>query len=67
MKEQDLYYTAGLIDGEGSICLSIQRKNQNRSPVISVSSTTYEIPLYLKETHGGSISKHKVYKEHHSI
>jgi len=65
MKKQDLYYTAGIIDGEGSVLLSRIHTGKTRSPVISVSSTTYDILLYLKETFGGSISKHKVYKEHH--
>lgn len=65
MKKEDLYYTAGLIDGEGTITLSKSHKNSHRAPVVSVSSTTPELLSYLKEIFGGHISKHKTYKEHH--
>lgn len=63
---KELYYLAGLIDGEGTITLSkINSNNQFRTPVISVSSTTYELVEYLKQNYGGHISKHKVYKDNH--
>ena len=59
-------YTAGLIDGEGTITLSKQHKNDKfRAPVVSVSSTTYELLYYLKSNYGGNISKQKAYKTHH--
>lgn len=58
-------YIAGIIDGQGSICLTQQHKNEHRTPVITVASTTYEILEYLKENIGGSISKKKTYQEHH--
>ena len=59
-------YIAGIIDGEGSVVLSKRRKTaQFRTPVVSVSSTTLEILEYLRSHYGGSISKHKVYQEHH--
>lgn len=61
-----ILYTAGLIDGEGTITLSYKRKiNPFRYPVVSVASTTIEIILALRETYGGSVCKHKVYKTHH--
>lgn len=54
----DKAYIAGIIDGEGSICLSKDNaSNQFRYPNIQVSSTTYEILQYLKDKIGGSISK----------
>lgn len=54
----DKGYIAGIIDGEGSICLTKQHSsNQFRYPNIQVSSTTYEILDYLKTKIGGSISK----------
>ena len=63
---EELYYLAGLIDGEGTITLS---KNQSsdkfRIPIISMSSTTLELMNYLKENYGGHICKHKVYKDNH--
>jgi hypothetical protein len=60
-----LPYTAGLIDGEGTITLSKLNSGEFRSPVISISSTSYELLEFLKTNYGGSISKHKVYKNHH--
>ncbi len=65
MNDKDLYYTAGIIDGEGTITLTRLSKKQHKSPIVSCSSTTIEILEYLKEIYGGFISKHKVYKEHH--
>ena len=59
-------YIAGIIDGEGSIVLSKRRKTAVfRTPIVSVSSTTLGILEYLQSHYGGSISKHKVYQEHH--
>lgn len=50
-------YTAGIIDGEGTITLTkIRAKNPFRYPVISVSSTTYSILEYLKSNFGGVIT-----------
>ncbi len=63
---EELYYLAGLIDGEGTITLSKQHSSDKfRAPVISMSSTTYELVDYLKQNYGGFISKHKVYQDHH--
>lgn len=58
-------YTAGLIDGEGTITLTRSKPTENRAPVVSVSSTTYEFMAYLKAGYGGSICRHKTYREHH--
>lgn len=55
MKEADIYYTAGLIDGEGSIMLTSMNRGKMRSPCVSVTMTTKEVLEYLKETHGGHI------------
>lgn len=64
MKEQHIY-TAGLIDGEGTVGLVSNNHNQHRSPCVSVSSTTPELVKFLKETYGGSVSRHKTYQDHH--
>ena len=66
MKDTDIAYIAGLVDGEGSICL--QRKHKNdpyRRPVVSIPSTTRELVQRPKLLFGGCICKHKTYKEHH--
>ena len=58
-------YTAGVIDGEGTITLSRLPNREFRYPCVSVSSTTKEILDFLKESYGGSISRHKTYQKHH--
>lgn len=60
-----LPYTAGLIDGEGTITLSKLNSGEFRSPVVSVTSTSYELLDFLKIEFGGHICKQKVYKSHH--
>lgn len=65
MKEH-LIYTAGLIDGEGTITLSkTNASDKYRHPVVSVTSTSYELLEFLKDNFGGHISVQKVYKETH--
>ena len=67
LSDFDKGYIAGIIDGQGSICLTKQHSNEFRSPSIQVSSTTYEILQYLKNKIGGSISiktkNHANYKD----
>jgi len=59
-------YIAGLFDGEGTITLSYKHKNDLfRAPVSSMSSTTFELLDLLKSSYRGTISKQKIYKEHH--
>lgn len=67
LSEFDKGYIAGIIDGEGSICLTKHHQNEFRSPEIEVTSTTYEILQYLKDKVGGTISKktqnHEIWKD----
>ncbi len=58
-------YTAGIIDGEGTITLTRASAKTHRRPNVSVSSTTYELLLFLKSHYGGTIVKHKIYQDHH--
>ena len=58
-------YTAGVIDGEGTITLSRLPNREFRYPCVSVSSTTIEILDFLKENYGGTVSHHKTYQKHH--
>lgn len=65
MKE-NLIYTAGLMDGEGTVTLLRGRKSDKfKHPVISITSTSIELIQFLKETYGGVISNQKTYKKHH--
>lgn len=52
-------YTAGLFDGEGSVCLSKNHSGAMRSPEVTVTSTTFALVEYLKLHHGGSIVARK--------
>lgn len=61
----DLSYSAGLIDGEGSITLS--KETCWRKPVVSMSSTTLDLLVFLKSLYGGNISVQKRYKAHHKL
>jgi hypothetical protein len=62
MKE-NLVYTAGLIDGEGTVTLS--KGNKFRYPVVSVTSTSKELIDFLHETFGGTVVIQKIYKHNH--
>ena len=60
-------YTAGLIDGEGTITLSYKYKSSRyRWPIISVPSCTPELVDFLQTTFGGSISNKRPTKADHS-
>lgn len=65
MSRDDLIYTAALMDGEGSVLLT-QQHSPHRSPVASVPSTTLVLLKYLKKTFGGTLSKKRPSKAHHS-
>lgn len=62
----DLAYTAGLIDGEGTITLA-GTKGEFRHPVVSLTSTTYGFVTFLKNRFSGSITKVKAKKKTHKI
>lgn len=59
-------YIAGLVDGEGTITLTYNNKNDPfRTPIVSMSSTSRILLEYVQVRFGGSIVKHKVYQTHH--
>lgn len=66
MEDQLKYaYLAGLFDGEGTVTLSRENSGIYKSPVLSMSSTSFNLLEMCKTTFGGHISKQKVYKDHH--
>lgn len=66
MNELDLAYAAGLIDGEGTVTLGKSHSSDCfRHPIVSMSSTTYELIDFLVINFGGKAVNHKVYKDHH--
>lgn len=65
MKDLDIGYIAGIIDGEGTITLT--KDKEFRYPVISVASCTLSILEELRRICGGGvISSKKTYKPTHS-
>lgn len=61
-----LSYLSGLIDGEGSICLTKERASAlYRHPRVIIPSTTPELMEWLKAHFGGTVSSKKKYQEHH--
>ena len=63
MIRDDLLYTAGLVDGEGSINFSRPFKDGYRIPCLSLGSTTYAFMQYLKKAFGGHITTRKPLKK----
>lgn len=64
MNERDLSYTAGIVDGEGSICMSkIRRPPFKRgyciTLIVSVSNTDEGLIRWLNSSYDGSITVHK--------
>lgn len=59
-------YTAGLMDGEGTVTLLRDRKkNPFKRPVVSVSSTSEELIDFLQSTYGGRRQYVKPKKKEH--
>lgn len=59
-------YSAGLLDGEGSILLTRTLKDQPyRYPFVSVTSTTLALCEFLKAHYRGYICVKKTYAKHH--
>lgn len=51
--EHLLHYITGLIDGDGSICLSKLNRNKSRCPNLCLENTDEQLTLILKNTLGG--------------
>lgn len=59
-------YLAGIIDGEGSITLTVKQKGGTRHLVISVSNTDKALLGYLRKIIGaGKLINKRSYKSHH--
>ncbi|GMR08983.1 MAG: hypothetical protein BMS9Abin26_1995 [Gammaproteobacteria bacterium] len=60
-------YIAGLIDGEGSICLTRRHRNENRQLEVSISNTEVQLLEYvLKEAGAGRITRKRTYRNNHT-
>ncbi len=67
MNEVDLAYAAGILDGEGSICLTRNRVGRWPSPQVAVASNDRELLEWLRAQFGGSISVKKPRRSTHQI
>ncbi|MFT8323529.1 MAG: hypothetical protein ABF649_21970 [Bacillus sp. (in: firmicutes)] len=66
MKAWEAAYVGGIIDGEGSITLTKMHKGENRRPCITITSTDWELLIYVQSLIGGRIVNKKNYNpEHH--
>lgn len=61
-------YAAGLFDGEGTVTLSKKNASSKfRHPVLSMTSTTYELVVFMQRLFGGYISEHTKKNKKHSM
>lgn len=61
MEKWEAAYIAGIIDGEGSITLTKNHKNEMRRPLISISSNDLDMLTYIQNLVGGNIIRKKNY------
>jgi len=67
-KIESIYsWTAGIVDGEGSVTLTHNHSGEYRSPVLSVANTCLEILLPLQRYFGGIICNHGRQKRNYMI
>lgn len=67
LSESEKGYVAGIIDGEGTITLSVKQKGGTRHLSVTVSGTESALINYLPRVIGaGRITNKKVYKLHHT-
>ena len=56
-------YTAGLVDGEGTISLTKCHSTEKfRHPIVSMTNTTFELIDFMHKTYGGTVRKVKIKK-----
>lgn len=64
---EDYIYGAGLFDGEGTVTMLHRHKSAKyRSPVLSMTSTTHELVLFMKNLFEGHICNHTKKNVNHS-
>lgn len=60
-------YVAGLVDGEGTITLSLEHRGERRRIVVSISNTDRALLEFVRETVGaGWITAKRTYSERHT-
>lgn len=67
MKEHELAYAAGLIDGEGTVAITRKRKSSPwRTPVVSFPNTSEALIRWFSGQFGGCVVCKRVYQPQHS-
>ena len=67
LKPTEAAYIAGIIDGEGTVTLSVKQKGGTRHLAVTVSGTELSLIKYLPRVIGaGRITNKKVYKLNHA-
>jgi hypothetical protein len=66
LKEVEKAYLAGIIDGEGTVTLTRQRKNEHPVPSVTVANNSLALLEWIRSLVGGTIIFKKRRKAHHS-
>src|SRR3972149_4778403 len=66
LSDTEAAYAAGIVDGEGSIQLTRNRKSRWPSPAVSVASTDRELLEWLRSRAGGTIIRKRTYRPTHN-
>ena len=68
LSDTEAAYLAGIIDGEGTVCLNRSYAAQfpTFQPLVAVTSTDIELLTWIKERAKGTIIKQKRYVDHHT-
>ncbi len=67
LSDTEAAYAAGILDGEGSIQLTPNRRSRFPSPAVSIASTDRELLEWFQSRVGGSIVHKRAYKPLHSV
>lgn len=60
-------YLAGIVDGEGTVTLSRNHRNELPCPVVSVSNTSLPLLKWIQKKAGGIITSKNTSKPHHAV
>lgn len=55
ISDDDMYYMAGLLDGDGTICITKEKTRESYSPAVHLSSTDFDIVKFFQMRFGGTI------------
>jgi hypothetical protein len=65
LNEAEKAYLAGIVDGEGTVTLVKNHKNETPTPSVSIANNSLKLLEWVKAKVGGVIVSKKKYKLHH--